>query len=645
MQSKEDSTKQLSDTRLKCEELKKQLTQTITDQRNHNADLQKHEIDPSKLEEQIKITQEQLNNHEEALRLIEERISGYVSEQDVPLQLVKQQKEKQKNSQDTTRKITKLKEMRAAADRIEQKISELNTEIKSCETRIADLERQIRREARSRRSLPAALWDSLREQAGNIGNWGKGFSWGTITTYKGDITSYKHSSKTLPFDISAFLTWLGLAILAIIGGIGFNMPIEIFVALSVVVALVIYIRIDKKAGRIIFEVAVIALGFLGIWSISGPIFDFIKDSSLLPDTTLTRWGFVVFASTIAYVTLHYLPIPGRWKGLMVVVFSLILTGIGLEGWWVISLILWLIVAGWAFPNEKEKRFLFVVISVPIFFVASALWGIFGALSRFAASAPDNINVWFGSIDPQLRTPLVSFGVLLLGYVMVRDLVQYIVRSNHQPPDQCMLHLQGERSPATVYVGQNDGPKPQVGQYAVAHGYFQVGKHPLGRTFRAHKVDIYETSASQHPLYQLTGKNFVAPVVPTIITTCIVFSLMAVAVNGGNNRAIIPWQQYLPQPPVVNEPLAPTETPSSSDRPIESPVPEPTTPPDLPTIVYEVHEVQQGDQLKQIAVDYRVKMQCIIDRNRQQDPNFDPDSLVIGQRLEIPVGDPTCRRDE
>lgn len=85
---------------------------------------------------------------------------------------------------------------------------------------------------------------------------------------------------------------------------------------------------------------------------------------------------------------------------------------------------------------------------------------------------------------------------------------------------------------------------------------------------------------------------------------------------------------------------PTVTPVLTVTP-KSPTAEPSSTPEPPE-EYAVHEVQRGEELRYIARRYGVDISCIIKRNRQIHPNFNPDSLIIGMELEIPVGDPRCR---
>jgi len=57
----------------------------------------------------------------------------------------------------------------------------------------------------------------------------------------------------------------------------------------------------------------------------------------------------------------------------------------------------------------------------------------------------------------------------------------------------------------------------------------------------------------------------------------------------------------------------------------------------------VHVVRQGEMLRDIARQYGVRIQCVIDINQPRFNNFNPNSLYIGMQLIIPEGVPNCRQ--
>jgi hypothetical protein len=59
---------------------------------------------------------------------------------------------------------------------------------------------------------------------------------------------------------------------------------------------------------------------------------------------------------------------------------------------------------------------------------------------------------------------------------------------------------------------------------------------------------------------------------------------------------------------------------------------------------EIYVVKSGDQLRWIAAEYGVDINCIIAANSSRYPNFDPDSLEIGAELQIPINKPECRNE-
>jgi len=80
------------------------------------------------------------------------------------------------------------------------------------------------------------------------------------------------------------------------------------------------------------------------------------------------------------------------------------------------------------------------------------------------------------------------------------------------------------------------------------------------------------------------------------------------------------------PPTLVAPTATPVPPTPTTAPVPTSPPVPTTPP-LPRS----YTVQRGDELKQIAAQYKVSIWSIIDSN--DIPN--PDSLRVGQVLKIP----------
>jgi LysM repeat protein len=90
----------------------------------------------------------------------------------------------------------------------------------------------------------------------------------------------------------------------------------------------------------------------------------------------------------------------------------------------------------------------------------------------------------------------------------------------------------------------------------------------------------------------------------------------------------------PDPENVTPSATPTRTPTATPSSTPTPTPTPTsTPTPVPPLV---HQVQEGETLIDIAVEYDINVETILALN----PDVDPELIRVGQVLLIPVATPT-----